>query len=377
VSTEDRAALVALAGLPSMGPQRLASIVEHHRPAEAFALLAGGARLSSEAEPPAHRALFDRLRRQATGVDPGALLEDCAAHAVAVLAPTDPDFPPALAADQSPPSVLFVRGRLDTLSARRVAVIGTRNATAAGRATASELGAALADAGVAVVSGLARGIDAAAHRGVRSRQGRAVAAVGNGLDQPYPKQNSDIWNWVAEHGLLLSEWPPGTPPDAWRFPLRNRLIAALAEVLVVVESRHTGGSLITARAAAQRDVEVMAVPGSTRNAAANGTNKLIVDGATPVTCVDDVLVALGLDHSRCGPQVGAPPAPLDAGLAPVLARCIEGPCTIDLIAGALDMSVTDVAVALSRLADAGLVVDTDGWFESTGSRLPGSKAGAS
>src|SRR5690606_572209 len=135
---------------------------------------------------------------------------------------------------------------LSVLAERRAGIIGTRNATAAGRATAFELGHELAVNGVAVVSGLARGIDGAAHRGVRAGDGRPAGGVANGRDAPYPKPHTELWEWVATHGLLVSEWPPGTTPEPWRFPLRNRILAALCEVLVVVESRERGGSLITA-----------------------------------------------------------------------------------------------------------------------------------
>ena len=212
----------------------------------------------------------------------------------------DPRFPALLGLDPAPPAVLFVRGDLGVLDARRVGIVGTRNATLAGRQTASALGCDLAAAGVAVVSGLARGIDGAAHRGALAAGegagvGRPVAVVGNGADRPYPKQNAELWSAVGGRGVLMSEWPPGTPPEAFRFPMRNRILAALCEVLVVVESRERGGSLLTVREALDRSVEVMAVPGSPRNRAAAGTNGLLRDGAAPVTSADDVLASLGLD----------------------------------------------------------------------------------
>ena len=135
-----------------------------------------------------------------------------------------------------------------------------------------------------MVSGLAKGIDGAAHRGVMRVDGtRAVAVVANGPDSPYPRQHRELWHDVATSGLLISEWPPGTEPEKFRFPMRNRIIAALSEVLVVVESRERGGSLTTAREALERGVDVMAVPGSVNNRAAAGTNQLIRDGASPVT----------------------------------------------------------------------------------------------
>ena len=166
----------------------------------------------------------------------------------------------------------------------------------------STLGRELAEAGVVVVSGLAKGIDGAAHRGAlrsaggsrrRRRRQRARPSV------PAPARRA-VGRRSASDGLLLSEWPPGTAPEPFRFPMRNRILAALSEVLVVVESRERGGSLITAQAALERSIEVMAVPGSVQNRAAAGTNHLLRDGAAPVTGVDDVLVALGLDTGGPG-----------------------------------------------------------------------------
>jgi DNA processing protein len=364
--------LVGLLALPSIGPQRMRSILAAHSPSEAFQRLANGRPLAREVEEGDHRKLFDRLRDQARTVVPSQLLDTCAALGVSVVTYDDPQFPAILTVDPVPPPALFVLGGLDVLESRRVGIIGTRNATAAGRATAWELGEALAVNGVAVVSGLARGIDGAAHRGVRIGAGKAIGVVANGLDRPYPKQNTDIWRWVAGNGLLLSEWPPGTLAEAWRFPLRNRIIAALSEVLVVVESRISGGSLITAGAALDRGVDVMAVPGSPRNVASAGTNKLLADGAAVVTCVDDVLMALGIDHSRhAGPPLLT--SPVDVASADVLALCEQQPCTLDMIASLLRVSVTDAAIAVSRLETMGLVVDSGGWFESARSLLRGSK----
>jgi DNA processing protein len=348
--------------------------LRHHSAGTAFELLASGSRLSAAVETDRWQQLFAALRRQAAETDPRVVLARCAELGISVLARSDPAYPEALATDPDPPEVLFLLGQLEAMFGRRVAIVGTRNATAAGRATAFELGAALAEHDVAVVSGLARGIDGAAHRGVRAAGGRAVAAVGNGLDRPYPKQNTDIWQWVAAHGAVISEWPPGTPPDAWRFPYRNRLIAALCEVLVVVESRASGGSLITARLALARGATVMAVPGSPRNRASDGTNRLIGDGAGLVTSVDDVMIALGLDHSRYLPP--QPPPLDDAVQRAVLALCVEAPSTVDTVAMALGVTVVEAAVALARLEELALVAATDGWYELAASRLSGSKSGA-
>jgi DNA processing protein len=371
-----RAALIALAALPAMAPRRLQLILDHHDPCEALDHLRHGARLAPEAEPAQLAQMFAALRLQAKAIDPARVIDECAAQGVTIVTKDDPHFPVMLASDPFPPAVLFLRGSLDVLVRRRAAIVGTRNATAAGRATAFELGEALASSGVAVVSGLARGIDGAAHRGVRAAAGLAVGVVGNGVDHPYPKQNADIWTWVADNGLLVSEWPPGSPAEDWHFPLRNRIIAALSEVLVVVESRDRGGSLITAKAASDRGLTLMAVPGSIRHAAAEGTNKLLVDGATPVTCADDVLVALGLDHSRDLGQ-STLRQPCDTVSEAVLALCVERPHTLDMIAQSIDLEVGDAAMAVSRLVTCGLVVDSGGWFESARSKLSGPQGSGS
>jgi len=366
-----RAALVALAGLPSIGPRRLQMLLAHHEPADALDRLARRAALDPMFVRATPDDLLERLRDQAALASPDQALAACERNGITVLARGEPTYPAQLAIDPDAPEVIFVRGRIDAVEARRVGVIGTRHATASGLATASELGQALADAGVAVVSGLARGIDAAAHRGVRSAtgQGRPVAVVGSGPDVHYPKLNAELWEWVAGEGLLLSEWPPGTQPDGWRFPQRNRILAALCEVLVVVESRRRGGSLITARAAADRSVEVMAVPGSTRCRASDGTNQLLVDGAAPVTSVDDVLTMLGLDHRRQA-ELPFDPRPLpDALQMQVLGVCEHHPCTIDMMLDVVDAPLCEVALAAARLERDGWLIEAAGWFEAAGSRL--------
>jgi DNA processing protein len=267
--------------------------------------------------------------------------------------------------------VLFVRGDLAALAQRRVGVVGTRNATPSGLATARELGAALSQAGVAIVSGLALGIDGAAHEGVRRSDGvgRPIAVVGSGPDVVYPRRHRDLWNWVATDGVVISEWPPGTQPEAFRFPERNRIIAALSEVLVVVESRARGGSLITVREAADRGVEVMAVPGSTRSPASAGTNVLLREGAAPVLSAADVLIALGLDHRRCGDQPPDPRPRPRGHEALVLSACELEPSTVDTLASATGLTLADAALAAARLEHAGWLVEAGGWFETAASKL--------
>ena len=199
--------------------------------------------------------------------------------------------------------------------------------------------------------------------------GRPIAVVGTGADVPYPWHNRGLWEQVRERGLLISESPPGTQPEPFRFPLRNRIIAALAEVVVVVESRERGGSLITATQAAERGVPVMAVPGSAANRAACGTNALIREGASPVLGAGDVLLALDLDHSRAGPVFAEQrPRPRGTDLA-VYRACAQRPLTIDEVAETNRCDLLAAAMSLARLEQMGWLVQADGWYETNGAPL--------
>ena len=294
------------------------------------------------------------------------------------------DFPCMLQHDPTRSPVLFFRGNLEALNQRRVGVVGTRSATAAGRYMASHISFDLAEQGIATVSGLARGIDAWAHKGVsvaysrssdRSRLGIPIGVVASGLDVVYPKENIELWNFISEHGLLLSESPPGTSPEPYRFPLRNRVLAGLSEVVVVVESRATGGSMITVEEAQKRDITVMAVPGSPRNTSSAGTNLLLQQGCAPVVSVDDVLVALGLDTRRVHPPLfdsrsSLPPE--DAALAVAMAG---DALTLDQLVLRTRRDVVDIAFALGRMESTGWVVNNGGWWEVLGAQTPGGYGG--
>ncbi len=356
-------ALAALAGLSQITAARLHVLLAHHEPAEAFAVAAGTMRPHPAVAP----MLTDQLRsewgRSATHRSIDEWTRRCASFQIGAVIRGDPEYPDVLLTDPQPPAVLFWRGDWSALDTRRVGIVGTRNATGTGRDFAAMLGFRLAESEVAVVSGLAKGIDGAAHRGaLRARSRRVVGVVANGLDTPYPRINADLWESVAGHGLLLSEWPPGTEPEKFRFPQRNRILAALSELVVVVESRERGGSLTTAREALERSIEVMAVPGSVNNRAAAGTNQLIRDGATPVTDVTDVFLALGLDHRRVGP--GYDPRPLPRGdEAKVLARCRADPCTLDDVVADVGLPLSQAAMNLARLERSGWVREAGGWFE--------------
>jgi DNA processing protein len=359
--------VAALAGFERMTTARLSALLSRRTAEQAFAIAVGAG-----ATPEPFSTLFARepelaatWRRAGDRRDPAVVWQQCLDAGVDVVVVGDPEYPAVLLDDPRRPPALFVRGDLGVLDARRVGIVGTRNATQRGRETAAQFGYELAAEGVVVVSGLAKGIDGAAHRGALAAGGAPpVAVVGTGPDRPYPAQHRHLWEEVAARGALISEWPPGTGPDAFRFPLRNRILAALVEVLVVVESRERGGSLITAREAAERGVEVFAVPGALQSRAALGTNKLLCDGASPATETADVLMALGLDRRRAGRARHDPRALPSSADRSLIDACRARPLTLEAIAQQCDRSLVDAALAVARLEHAGWLRETAGWFEA-------------
>lgn len=368
----ERSARLGLAVLDSMYPRRLSAVLNSHSAVEALGLLRSGRALDPAVriDPTAQRRLTD----EANGCDVDSVVASCESAGISVVVRGEGSYPARLACDPEAPEVIFVRGDIGLCERRAVAIVGTRRATAAGRATAAELGRELARRGVAIVSGLASGIDAASQRDLDGIAGAAaIAVVGSGLDVPYPRSNEALWERIAARGALISEWAPGVAPEAWHFPLRNRIIAALSEVVVVVESRETGGSLITARAALDRGVDVMAVPGSVHCRAAVGTNRLIADGAGVVCSVDDVLTALDLSSPRLVRPDEVDPDPSLHRFGPTAVatyrHCRERPRTLDQLADIVDASLIEIARAVVTLEHHGLLADSNGWFESVGSRL--------
>jgi DNA processing protein len=220
----------------------------------------------------------------------------------------DASFPASLSALSDPPLGLFVRGRIPELPC--AAVVGSRHASAYGREVAEHLGRELAGAGVCVASGMARGVDASAHRGALAGGGPTVAVWGTGPDRVYPREHAALAEEIAGSGALLTEYPPGTPPLPQHFPERNRLIAGLARVVVVVEADERSGALVTARLALDEGREVMAVPGSVFSRLSTGPNGLLRAGAAPVLSAADVLAALGVAPVRGSRDIE--PAPLSA-----------------------------------------------------------------
>ena len=351
----------ALSALPLQTPRRLRGLIDEGNHHETWMRIRSGdmvlPSLSSDVKS-AWSSCSDTLLE--------SIYSKCVQNNIDVVVRGDEKYPSVLFGDPGAPAVFFVRGDITALTRRRVGIIGTRHATRTGARMAFKLGAQLSTANVAVVSGLARGIDVEAHAGVLSlhRQGAPpIAVVASGVDVVYPSEHRRIWSQIAECGLVLSESPPGTEPTPHRFPLRNRIIAALSEVLVVVESGHKGGSMITVREAMKRDITVMAVPGSPEMRQSEGTTALLRDGCAPVGDVTDIFVALGLDTRRqqhwCDTRVL--PSREEQEILNLMGRQVR---SIDEITLLSSMSVIDVAVLLGRLQEKNWVAHTDGWWEA-------------
>lgn len=236
------------------------------------------------------------------GRDPEALLAEAEKREDRLITPADPDYPPVLLRLADPPLTLYLRGRSLPVGPT-VAIVGSRAATGYGRATAERLGRELSRAGVTVISGLARGVDTAAHQGSLQVDGSGpVAVLGCGLDHDYPIENRSLKARLERQGTILSEYGRREAPAGWRFPARNRIIAALSKAVVLVEAGLRSGALITANHALDLGVEVMVVPGDVGHPNSQGILKLLREGATPIGGAEHVLEALGLDPLAYVPE---------------------------------------------------------------------------
>ena len=366
-AARERACAAALLGLPGMTPVRLARLLDGMGPPVAWSAVRAGTH-------PGDRAR--RFTAAARAVDPDDVARRYGDAGVAVLLPGRRGYPAALEGDPGAPAVLCSSGDPTVLEARpAVAVVGTRSATPYGAKAASDLGRSLAGAGVVVVSGLARGIDAAAHAGALAAGPAGappVAVVGTGLDVPYPKGNRDLWQRVAARGAVLSEAALGTAAVPRVFPARNRIIAALADVVVVVESHRRGGSLYTAEAAARRSIPVCAVPGSVYSRASAGTNELLVDGCIPVRDAGDVLAAVALARpgrvtptpvtTRAAPLADPARVPEDRVERSVWEAVDDTPTSVETVLLRTDLSLAALTAAGEVLVERGLLAAGAGWW---------------
>ena len=273
----------------------------------------------------------------------------------------DPDYPAALAEIPDPPLLLYISGRRELLTRPLVAIVGSRNASVQGKLDAENFAAALSGAGLCVVSGLALGIDAAAHEGALRGAGSTIAVVGTGLDRVYPARNRELAHRIAAHGCLVSEYALGTPPLAANFPRRNRVISGLAAGVLVVEAAAQSGSLITAQMAAEQGREVFALPGSIHSALAKGCHRLIRDGAQLVETAQEVLQAMQVSPLAVLPAQRAKlpdsdPAPDDDLLAALGAE----PVALDELLMRMKVDAGVLGARLLGLELAGLVAQLPG-----------------
>ncbi|HJV07455.1 MAG TPA: DNA-processing protein DprA [Chromobacteriaceae bacterium] len=350
---------------PGIGPVGFLKLIRHF----GDATCAVGAR-AGQLEPLIGKAAAQALQQRAAQPAVEAALAWAEGNGCHLLTLLDDDYPAQLAEADAPPPLLFARGRRELLARPMLAIVGSRNATPAGTSCAQAFAQQLAEHGYTIVSGLASGIDAAAHHGALSCNASSIAVIGTGIDRVYPASNRALAHRMAEHGLILSEFALGLGPLAQHFPRRNRIIAGLARGCLVVEANVQSGSLITARLAAENGREVMAIPGSIHNPQARGCHRLIKDGAKLVETVDDVLDEIGrlempqtgADQSGTQPAASQTPAesPPAGANATLLAAIGFDPVSADELAEQLGLTAGELYAMLLELELDGHVASLPG-----------------
>jgi DNA processing protein len=357
--------LIRLTMVSGVGPQTSRALLERFGSA-------GRALSASRAELTAISGvgpqLAQRIARAREEHDAGAELALCRRMGVRLIAHDDPEYPAPLQNIPDPPVLLYLKGRLEPRDQIAIAIVGSRHCTPYGIRTSERLAGALARTGFTVVSGLARGIDAAAHRGAIKAGGRSIAVLANGLASVYPPEHEDLARALAEAGGLLSEMPMRQVPLAGLFTQRNRIISGIALGVVVVEATPRSGSLSTARHAVEQNREVFAVPGPADSLSSRGCHRLIRDGARLVETVDDILEELGPLAGEIRTDPGEPPVRHPAELAltdlerSLLGRLDDHPTGVDDLVTRTAMTAGQVLATLSVLEVKRLV-----------KRLPGSR----
>ena len=349
-SSADREALLILSGLATLTARKLLELAVEHPTAAACLAAVRRGRSGSAGD-----------RERAVATDPELVRSALRAADARMVAIGDPEYPESLLDLFDPPAVLFVRGRSLASLTPRVAIVGARNCSESGCDVATGLGLALARAGVGVVSGGARGIDSAAHRGALAGGGRSVCVLGCGIDLVYPASNRELIDDVATSGAVVSEYPPGIRAEPFRFPARNRIVAGLSRCVVVVEGAAGSGSMITADHALDLGREVFGVPGPVWSSLSQVPLELIREGATLIRGPDDLLQDLEL--AQVGLRDGT--APPD-GVSEAARQAWDGlraPTTPDALAEAIRISLSAALAALLELEVRGLVRSVGGRYE--------------
>lgn len=344
--------LYAVAG---MTETRLKRLLERFRTPEAVFAAADAELLQVEM---VDNELVEGLRGYRRSPGLAAAVKAAQQAGVTTVSYLDDDFPENMKSVPHMPPVLFVRGRLEARDRLAVAVVGTRRATHYGAQAAERLATELAQAGVTVVSGLARGIDTDAHRGALAGNGRTIAVLGCGIDQCYPPENRKLLEQIVEHGAVLTEFPPGVGPLAMNFPKRNRIVSALARAVIAVEAGEKSGVLNTVAWAVEQGRTVFAVPGRLTDPQSIGTNRLLRDGALVVTAVEDILAELGVSR-RPEKRV---PVEIGAELKPVFDYLGADPLHIDEICEGVGLPMARLLSLLLELELKGAVKQLPGKF---------------
>ncbi len=301
----------------------------------------------------------ERLLQVRAGIDLDRLLDQIAAQGIAILTWEDQAYPKCLKEIDQPPPVLYLRGELTPEDEWAIAMVGTRRITAYGRQVAEELASSLAQNGVTVISGLARGVDAIAHGSALKAGGRTLAVLGCGVDRIYPPEHRALAEKMIAHGALLSDYAPGTPPDASNFPPRNRIISGLSMAVVVVEAGETSGALITAQFAADQGREVFAVPGNILAVQSKGTNRLIQQGAHPLLSAQDLLDVLNLRRVT-EQRVVRKVLPADEVEAQLISVLGDEPLHLDEIRNQTGLPIERVSATLVMMELKGMVRQVGG-----------------
>lgn len=360
--------VVALSALPGVGPARLRWLLSQGEPEAVWRRVRSGsiAKLQIDETLRIAPALVEQWSVSAKSIDPVAYWGAHVDAGVGVMTRWSASFPEVFVDDDDAPVLLFWLGDIDRLAGTRAAIVGTRRATRYGIDVANEFARELSQSGVSVVSGLALGIDGAAHAGALAVDGAPpIAVVGSGLDRIYPRAHRALWRAVAERGVVLSEYPLGASAVAWQFPARNRIIAALSDVVVVVESQATGGAMGTAVEAGRRGRTVLAVPGPITAPSSAGTNQLLFDGCGPARDSCDVLLALGREPERRRVAAEQRPRPLGAAKL-VLDSLPWHAVPVEHVVVATELGLGEILLVLDQLETDGWVSQRAGWIERIG-----------
>jgi DNA processing protein len=351
---DEKAFWVAINHVNGLGPKRFRRILDTWgTPREAW----------NQSKTELKRLLGERVATEficlKERINPFKMLEEIYMEGINIVLESEEDYPDSLRSIPNPPPLLYYRGELRAEDSVAVSIVGSRTPTVNGLYTAEEIAIALAQHGISVVSGLARGVDSAAHRGALKGGGRTIAVLGSGLKKIYPPENRELAEEIANNGLIMSEYPLEMGPMKGNFPARNRIISGLSLAVLVVEAARDSGSLITASFALEQGREVFAVPGPIQNEACHGSNRLIQQGAYLFQDVGDILGLL--QPNRVSDQIAAVKEPeLSGSEDKVLALLKNGPLHIDLIIRDSGLPASEVSSLLVVLELKGCVREEAG-----------------